>query len=50
MEEGDAMSRKGNEGWAVCKERNDFEAAEISVRIHGNLSDLHAADTQYHGG
>jgi len=32
----------------VCNGRNDSEAVDVSVRIHGSLSDLHAADTQYH--
>ena len=32
----------------VCKLRNDNLAAQVQVRILGAISDLHAADAQYH--
>ena len=31
-----------------CKIRGDSKAEEVRVRIHGSMSDLHAADAQYH--
>ena len=31
-----------------CKERSDKWAEEVKLRIHGTVSDLHAADARYH--
>jgi hypothetical protein len=32
----------------VCAAREDMEAAEVTVRINGALSDLHSAEARYH--
>ena len=32
----------------ACNERNDNWAKEVELRVHGALSDLHAADARYH--
>ena len=32
----------------VCKSRGDKWAEDVCVRVHGALSDLHAADARYH--
>ncbi len=37
-----------NELLTVCDERNDASAEQVHFRINGSLSDLHAADAQYH--
>ena len=32
----------------VCDQRNDLQADDIRLRVQGAVSDLHAADAQYH--
>lgn len=32
----------------ICDERGDDVAAGVRIRINGTVSDLHAADAQYH--
>ena len=32
----------------VCDQRNDEEAQQVRLRVQGAVSDLHAADAQYH--
>lgn len=32
----------------ICDRRNDLQADEVRLRIQGAVSDLHAADAQYH--
>ena len=34
----------------VCNHRNDGQANDIRIRIHGAISDLHAADVIHHKG
>ena len=32
----------------ICEERRDKRSKEVSVRLHGAISDLHAVDAHYH--
>ena len=32
----------------ICDQRNDLQADEVRLRVQGAVSDLHAADAQYH--
>ena len=32
----------------MCGHRNDLQADEVRLRVQGAVSDLHAADAQYH--
>ncbi|KAG0724833.1 hypothetical protein GWK47_039789 [Chionoecetes opilio] len=41
------MSLK-TETLAKCDERNDDWAAQVRIRVSGDISDLHAADARYH--